>query len=107
VSFLVVTIILYGGAAAMIGQALARDWRPAWMIVIYVLPLAAADRFFFFALFGAELLSLGRFVVAALILLAVAAASFRWTRARRMVAQYPWLYERAGPFGWRDRRGQC
>ncbi|WP_375731230.1 DUF6867 family protein [Azospirillum sp. B506] len=23
--------------------------------------------------------------------------------ARRMVNQYPWLYERAGPFAWRER----
>ncbi|WP_348770337.1 DUF6867 family protein [Azospirillum sp. TSH64] len=22
-----------------------------------------------------------------------------------MVNQYPWLYERAGPFAWRDRTG--
>ncbi|WP_348981071.1 DUF6867 family protein [Azospirillum sp. TSO5] len=24
--------------------------------------------------------------------------------ARRMVNQYPWLYETAGPFGWRERK---
>jgi len=22
-----------------------------------------------------------------------------------MVSQYPWLYERSGPFGWRERVG--
>ncbi|WP_338019209.1 DUF6867 family protein [Azospirillum doebereinerae] len=25
--------------------------------------------------------------------------------ARRMVNQYPWLYERNGPFAWRERVG--
>ncbi|WP_409017938.1 DUF6867 family protein [Azospirillum sp. BE72] len=27
--------------------------------------------------------------------------------ARRMVNQYPWLYETAGPFGWRERTGMA
>jgi hypothetical protein len=25
------------------------------------------------------------------------------TKARKMVCQYPWLYERSGLFSWRDR----
>jgi putative effector of murein hydrolase len=32
----------------------------------------------------------------------IALAAHRLTRARKMVNQYPWLYERTGPFGWRD-----
>ena len=103
-AFLVVTVVLFGAAAAMTGQALARNWRPLWQIPLYALLLAAADRFLLFALFGAELLSPGGYVAAAAILLAAAGASYRVTQARRMVAQYPWLYERAGPLGWRERR---
>jgi hypothetical protein len=101
--FLVVTVVLFGGAAAVAGQALARNWRPVWQIGLYGLLLAAADRFLLFALFGAPLLSPGGYFAAAAILLVAAGTSFRVTRARRMVAQYPWLYERAGPFGWRGR----
>jgi len=36
----------------------------------------------------------------------VAALSYRATLAKRMVAQYPWLYRRNGPFGWRHVKGQ-
>jgi hypothetical protein len=36
-------------------------------------------------------------------LLAVGGLSWRLTRVRRMVAQYRWLYERAGLLGWRER----
>jgi hypothetical protein len=104
IPFLVMTVVLFGGAAAMMGQALARNWRPPWQIVLYAALLAAADRFLLYALFGAALLSPGGYAAAAAILLAAAGASFRVTRARRMVAQYPWLYERAGVFGWRERR---
>ncbi len=46
------TLILFGGAAWMAGQALAATWRPGWQIVPYGLLLAAADRFFDWALFG-------------------------------------------------------
>ena len=43
-------------------------------------------------------------MIAAALLLAVAALAFRVTQAGCMVAQYPWLYERAGLFAWRERR---
>jgi len=102
--FLVVTVLLFGAAASLSGQALARNWRPAWQIVVYTALLAAADRFLLYALFGADLASLVAYAAAWVILLAAASLGYRVTRARRMVAQYPWLYERAGPFGWRERR---
>ncbi len=104
IAFLVMTVVLFGGAAAMMGQALARNWRPAWQLALYGALLAAADRFLLYALFGAGLLSPGGYAAAAAILIAAAGASYRLTQAARMVAQYPWLYERAGPFGWRERR---
>ncbi len=103
-AFLVLTVVLFGAAASMTGQALARNWRPIWQIALYAALLAAADRFLLYALFGADLLSPGGYGAAAVILLAAAATSYRLTQARRMVAQYPWLYERAGAFGWRERR---
>jgi branched-chain amino acid transport system ATP-binding protein len=69
----------------------------------YALLLAAADRFLLYALFDGDLLSPSGFVVAFLVLAALCLLAWRVTRARRMVAQYPWLYERAGLFGWRER----
>jgi len=103
-SFVGMTIVLFGAAAAMTGQALARNWRGVWQLLPYALLLAGGDRFLLFALFGAELLSITGYLVAAAVLLAFAGLAFRVTQARRMISQYPWLYERAGLFGWRERR---
>jgi len=36
------------------------------------------------------------------IFLAVGLIGWRATRASQMVRQYPWLYTRAGPLGWRE-----
>jgi hypothetical protein len=96
-------LLLFAAAAASAGHALARKWRPAWQLLPYAMLLAAGARFLDFALFGGVLLSAGPFALAALILLAAAGASYRATQAGRMAAQYPWLYERAGIFHWRDR----
>ena len=61
-----------------------------------------ADRFIIFSLFGGELLLLSGYIIDTAVIMTVALLSYRATRARTMVAQYPWLYERAGPFGWRE-----
>ena len=34
----------------------------------------------------------------------IMAVAFFYARARKMVRQYPWLYEPNGPLGWRARR---
>jgi len=101
--FFGMTVLLFGLAAWATGQALAQTWRPAWQTVPSALGLAMADRFLLYALFDAELLSPGGWAVAAAILTAVMAASYYRTRARKMVTQYPWLYVRHGPFGWRPK----
>jgi hypothetical protein len=101
--FVGVTVLLFGFAAVMTGQALARTWRPVWQIVPYALLLAVGARFISYALFDGELLSLGGYVLGAIVLLVLAFASFRATLARKMVTQYPWLYDRAGLFGWREK----
>ena len=104
--FFGMTVLLFGFAAFLTGQAIAQAWRPAWQIVPASLLLAAADRFLLFALFGAVLISASGWLIAAAILAAIMAAGFFLTRASKMVQQYPWLYERAGPFGWRARAGR-
>ena len=99
--FLGVTLFLFGGAAWLTGQALATTWRPIWQAFAYAPLLAAVDRFLLFALFGSDLGSLPAYLFHAAVLLGIALLAYRATKARRMVSQYPWLYERAGPFGWR------
>ncbi len=100
--FLGLTCALGGGCAAMTGQALAATWRPMGLAIPYAVLLAAAARFLAFALFGGALLAPLPFLTDAAVLAAIALAAHRVTLARRMVSQYPWLYERDGPFGWRD-----
>ena len=102
--YLGLTLALFGGAAWMTGQALGSAWRPGWQLMPYCALLAAGSRFFDWALFGGTLLSLPGYGLALATLLLLGIAAFRATRARKMTAQYPWLYERAGPFAWRARR---
>ena len=98
-----VTCILGGAAAWATGHSLASTWRPFWQVVGYMLLLGAAVRFVHFALFEGELLSVPSYLADMLYLLLVGSLSWRMTYARRMATQYRWLYERAGPFGWRER----
>jgi hypothetical protein len=101
--FLVLTVVLAGGAAMAMGQALARAWRPRGLVIVYALLLGGAERFLAYALFQAPLLSVVGYLVDTATLLLLALAAFQATRAYRMVTQYPWLYERSGVFGWRER----
>jgi uncharacterized protein DUF6867 len=103
-AFLGFTVVLFGGASWMMGQALAATWRPVWQNVPYGLMLGIADRFFQNALFAGDMLSPTGFVIDTAVLTGLALVSYRLTRAYKMVAQYPWLYERNGLFGWRERR---
>ena len=95
--------ILFGIAAVLTGRAMAETWRPAWQVAPTALGLAAAERFLLSALFGAKLWSASGFAAAFVLLLGAIAASHYGARARKMVRQYPWLYEQSGPFGWRPK----
>jgi len=103
--FLGLTVVLFGGAAWLAGQALAGAWRPAREALLYSLLLGAVDRFLVFALFKGELLSVYGYMLHSAVIMAVCLLAWRFTRAGKMVSQYPWLYERSGPFGWRPRGG--
>jgi branched-chain amino acid transport system ATP-binding protein len=102
-AFFGLTVVLFGFAAFLTGQAMAQSWRPAWQIIPAALLLTVADRFLLYAMFGAELASPGGFLIALAILAAIAGAAYYFTRARKMVQQYPWLHERRGLFGWREK----
>ena len=102
-AFVIVTVILGGGAAWLTGRALARSWQPVWKVVTYCLLLALPVRFLHFALGEGTLLSLHYLVVDAVILLALGYLSYRVAQTTTMVNQYPWLYERTSPISWTEK----
>ena len=101
--FLLVTVILGGGAAALAGRAIATTWRPWWQIVLYALLLGAAVRFLHFALFDGTLISLHYYLVDTAICLMFGVIGFQTARATKMISQYRWLYQPDGPLRWRRR----
>ncbi len=103
--FIGLTIIIFGGCAFMMGQALARNWRSPVQVAPYSLLLTLANRFLAWSLFGSDAGSVAGFLADLIVILAFAYGGFYATRASKMVSQYPWLYERASPFSWREKRG--
>lgn len=101
--FLVLTVVIGGAGAFLSGRGLARSWKPFWRIFLYMALLAAAMRFFHYALFDGTLNSLYYYLVTYAILLIAALLGFRAMRTTQMVTQYRWLYERTSPLTWRDR----
>ncbi len=101
--FLVLTVGFMGFAAWMTGRALAGTWRPMWQVVPYGLLLGCADRFFIFALADGDLFSPVGYLVNTALLLSITLVAYRLIQARKMVTQYPWLYEAVGVFGWRSK----
>jgi hypothetical protein len=101
--FVLVTIILGGGASALAGRAIAATWRPWWQIVAYMLILGAVVRFFHYSLFEGTLLSLHYYSVDCAVCLVAAALGFRAERAAQMASQYRWLYDRGGALRWRRK----
>lgn len=101
--FLVLTVVIGGAGAFLSGRGLARSWKPFWRIFLYMALLAAAMRFFHYALFDGTLTSLYYYLVTYAILLIAALLGFRAMRTTQMVTRYRWLYERTSPLTWRDR----
>lgn len=100
--FVGVTGVVMGFAAYMTGQALANTWKPIWHAMVYCVLLAFASRFLIFGLFEGKLLSASGYLADVLVLVAAALFAYRLNQARKMVSQYPWLYERRGLFNWRE-----
>ena len=74
------------------GRNLASRWRPGWMPAAYMIPLGLALRFFHYALFEGQLLSVHYFITDTAVLIASALLGYRLTIVRQMVNQYPWLF---------------
>jgi hypothetical protein len=101
--FIGVTVVLFGGAAFMMGQAIAGTWRPGWQILPYGLMLGVANQFLIFALFQGPFGALVPYLINTAILIAFAALAYRLTKVHKMVTQYPWLYQRTGVFSFAPR----
>lgn len=101
--FLLVTVIMGGWAAWMSGRAVALSWKPPVQLFFYIILLGMLVRFIHFALFQGTLLSLRFYLVDTVILMTIAFAGWRYMRTTQMTTQYRWLYERSGPFAWRER----
>ncbi len=101
--FLLVTVILGGGAAWLSGRAVAGTWRPWWQLPAYMLILGAAVRFIHFALFEGTFLSPHFYLTDTLICSVFGFLGFRLTRVQQMITQYRWINVRSGLFGWTRR----
>ncbi len=101
--FVLVTVVLGGGAAWLAGRAVAMTWRPWWQVVSYGLILGLAVRFIHFSLFNGTLLSLHYYLIDSAFCMAFGFLGFRLARAGQMVAQYHWLNAPAGPLRWRRK----
>ena len=102
------TMVVYCFFGFMTGQGLADTWRPKWMIVLYGILLSLGARLSMLVLFSRHLGSVGNeaieFVILSVVIAGCTALAFRLTLARKMVAQYPWLYQRRGLLGWREKQ---
>lgn len=103
------TMVVFCFFGFITGQALAETWRPAWQIALYGALLSLGARLSMLVLFSRYVGSPAReaveFALLAVVIAGCTALAFRLTRARTMVTQYPWLYERHGLFGWREKGG--
>lgn len=111
-AFIVITLVLGGGAAWLTGRAVAMTWGPMWKAIAYMVPLTFAARFLHYALakgvsmghffhWGPETLTwLYYYLVTFVIVSAFSALAFQLTRAWQMEQQYPWLYKRTSPVSW-------
>lgn len=102
--FVLVTIILGGGAAWLTGRAVAGTWRPAWQVFTYCLILGGVVRFFHYSLFGGTLISGHYYLVDTAVLMAFGFLGFRAARVSQMITHYRWINEADGPLRWRRRR---
>jgi hypothetical protein len=101
--FLLVTVILGGGATVLSGRAIAETWRPWWQVVAYSFILGGAVRFFHFSLFGGTLLSAHYYLVDSVVCMAFGFLGFRAARVAQMLTQYRWINQPAGALCWRRK----
>lgn len=101
--FMLVTLLLGGGAAWLTGRAVAKGWSPYWQVVVYCALLTAAVRFCHFALFQGTLRAYDYYLIELVLLTSIATLGFRAVRKGQMIRRYDWLFVSAGPLAWGPR----
>ena len=101
--FVGLNVILFGIASWMTGRALAETWKSLWPALPYSLLLGFGSRFLTYALFEGRFLSVRGYVVSTAVLWLIMFVAYRLNRARLMIRQYPWMYERRWLFAWRAK----
>ena len=101
--YIVLTLLLGGGAAVLTGRNFAVNWRKPHAVALAGLGLAVAVRFLHFALNNEPLLTAPGFLLDAVPIVLLALLGFRWRRTEQMTSQYYWLYERTSRLTWRDK----
>ena len=101
--FIGLTLVAGGGAAILTGRAIAGTWRPVWQLAAACCGLGAAERFLVYGLFDGPLFSLSGYMFDTAAIMAFGLVSWRLCRTANMVRQYPWLYERAGLWRYREK----
>ena len=101
--FLLVTVVMGGGAAYLAGRAIAATWRPWWHVAFYMLLLGVTVRFIHFALFEGTFVSPHFYAVDTAVCLIFGYLGFRATRVAQMTTQYRWINARAGALRWARR----
>ena len=85
--FLLVTVVMGGGAAWLSGRAIAATWRPWLHVAGYMVILGGAVRFIHFALFDGTLLSPQFYAVDTVVCLFFGELGFRITRVAQKTTQ--------------------
>ena len=101
--FVLVTLVLGGGASWLTGRAIAITWRPWWQLVGYTLVLGMTVRFLHFSLFGGSLLSPYYYAIDTALCFIIGMLGYAMTRTNQMVTQYHWLTQRTGLVSWKRR----
>ena len=103
-AFVMISVLIGGWTAWRTGKSVADGWGEILPhVVIYILLLGIAIRFIHHALFNGSMFSLHYYIVDTVVLMVIAILGFRYTRAGQMATKYYWLYEKAGPFGWKKK----
>ena len=101
--FVLVTLVLGGGASWLTGRAIAITWRPWWQLVGYTLVLGMTVRFLHFSLFGGTLLSPYYYAIDTALCFIIGMLGYAMTRTNQMVTQYHWLTQRTGLVSWKRK----
>lgn len=111
VYFLILTVLIGGGAAWMTGRACALTWKSFGVALIYMFLLAIAVRFLHYVIpyynddgdnmaYHGQFLSLHYYIMNFIVLCIFCGLGYRYTRVQQMVHQYKWLYRKTSIFSY-------